>query len=569
MSNTAGALTYLTQQSLRNRIARQGARVRNPRYLLALAFGLFYFWSLLLRRQPTPGTGASDVIESVAAILLGLTLVAGWFGGVSRTALAFQPAEVQFLFPAPISGRGLIAYKMARSQLVLLLNALVWTVLLRRFGVPVAWPFRFAAAWGAFSVLSLHRLAVALLRTAPLSGLRRGGLWLGRLVAIGIVGAFAAGLIPPLLDFRRAGFDVALHELGTALSAGPAAMALRPFRLLIDPLYATTMTAWLPAFGMVAAIVAVHVVWILAMDVQFQEAAATASTVLAGRLATVRARRSGSAAVTVRTGTKAREWLPLAPTGKPAVAIIWKNTLALTRTSSARAAILMVTMLVVLMRVTTSGATGAAGTAMAVPYGVLAAVLLMMGPRSLRNDLRQDLLDLPQLKTLPLSGAELVTAEMISPTLVLTVAEVVLLAIGYFALPAATRSGLSAGPTAALAITALLVMVAMNAASFAIQNGAAVLFPGWVRLGAEAAGIEAMGQNLLVTFGSFFALILGLIVPAIGGGVVGFILWELVGPGPLPIAAALVIGAVVLLAQVALVIRLLGRAFERMEPTTS
>jgi hypothetical protein len=158
---------------------------------------------------------------------------------------------------------------------------------------------------------------------------------------------------------------------------------------------------------------------------------------------------------------------------------------------------------------------------------------------------------------------------MISPTLVLTVAEVVLLAIGYFALPAATRSGLSAGPTAALAITALLVMVAMNAASFAIQNGAAVLFPGWVRLGAEAAGIEAMGQNLLVTFGSFFALILGLIVPAIGGGVVGFILWELVGPGPLPIAAALVIGAVVLLAQVALVIRLLGRAFERMEPTTS
>ena len=49
------ALLYLTRTTIRNRLAVQARRLRQPRYALALVLGAVYFWIVLLRpaSQPT------------------------------------------------------------------------------------------------------------------------------------------------------------------------------------------------------------------------------------------------------------------------------------------------------------------------------------------------------------------------------------------------------------------------------------------------------------------------------------------------------------------------------------
>jgi hypothetical protein len=48
-----------------------------------------------------------------------------WLFGADRGTLAFAPAEVQFLFPAPVSRRALVHAKLVRTQLAILLNTLI------------------------------------------------------------------------------------------------------------------------------------------------------------------------------------------------------------------------------------------------------------------------------------------------------------------------------------------------------------------------------------------------------------------------------------------------------------
>ena len=48
-------------------------------------------------------------------------------------------------------------------------------------------------------------------------------------------------------------------------------------------------------------------------------------------------------------------------------------------------------------------------------------------------------------------------------------------------------------------------MLALNGALLTIQNGIAVLFPAWIRLGpAVSTGVEALGQNVLATVANLF-----------------------------------------------------------------
>ena len=118
--------------------------------------------------------------------------------------------------------------------------------------------------------------------------------------------------------------------------------------------------------------------------------------------------------------------------------------------------------------------------------------------------------------------------------------------------------------TAALVI-ALLVAPAVNSANLLVQNAAALLFPEWVRLGlARPGGVEAMGQAIVTTFGSMLVLAFLLLVPAVLGLIFGLILLAHVGYWGLVPGAA--IGAGLVFAEVWVITRWLGSAFERQEP---
>jgi hypothetical protein len=101
-----------------------------------------------------------------------------------------------------------------------------------------------------------------------------------------------------------------------------------------------------------------------------------------------------------------------------------------------------------------------------------------------------------------------------------------------------------------------------------IQNGAALLYPAWVRLGSgRAAGVEALGQNLLMMI-AFVALLTGtLILPvSVSGGAFLLLRAALENWAIVP---ALVLGLGVIGFEAALILEWLGRVFERTDPVSA
>ena len=571
-----GALAYLIGQTVRNRIARQVGRLRNPRYAVAMLLGIAYFAFIFGGPVTRNGRTAAPSMTAGAAggpataavylsVVLALFAAYWWLRGGVTGALAFQPGEVQLLFPAPISRRALIGYKIARSQLLILLNAVFWTLLMRRWGLTLPVPLRFVTAWAFFSILSLHRLAVALVQMPPLQGARRAMNLALKGAAVLLIVGLVSGVAPALRRLPQLGFETGVRELGNALSTPPASIVLFPFHVVTAPLAAPSTAAWVGAIALLVAGIALHLVFVLSMDVPFEEAAAQASVEMARRVAALRSRASGGATV-LRPGKVKRDWLPLAPLGYPSVAVAWKNTLALARTGGIRTAVSIVALITLislgLSSVSREGRTG--GMAL-LPIGIVVGMTLFMGPRVLRNDLRQDLLALPLLKTYPLSGFEIVVGELASPTLVLTAVQTAMLVVGAFIVPPEMRAQLGGAQGLGVIVIAPVLFVAMNAATIAIQNGAALMFPSWVRLGADSGGVEALGQNLLVTIGSMLALVIVLLPPAIEVSVVYFLAKPLLHEYTAAVATLLAAG--VLFAEVAWLVSRLGRTFEKTEPS--
>ena len=561
MTDPRGALAFLLLRSTRNRIARQLARARRPRHALALLIGVLYFWLVFGPRGDSAreilNGGISPTVTTGLGLGLAITVLRWWIVGGLSSALAFQPAEVQLLFTAPISRRTLLVYRIARTQLVLLASCVIWTLLSGRWGVTLAWPLRFASAWVLFSLLGMHRLAMALLQTEPLGARRRLARDAARLVGVVAGFALAAGLVPPLLRMTDLGWGEGMRALGAAAELPPAVWALAPFRLLMAPWYASSLGAWAASFSVVVGLLALHTVWVLGMRVPFEESAATASAEVARLMAAFKDRRSGGGAM-IKQGKVKPTRIPLAPTGAPAVALVWKNTIAGIRVGGLRAWLVMLGVFVA-MSVLTVG-----GGELTLPLAMAALLSFLLGPRALRNDLRMDLRALPSLKTWPLSGATLVAAEVAAPALILTAFQVVLAVMLVVAAPAQARAALPLAPAAALVVIAPIAALALNALSVGIQNAQALLFPSWVKLGPDSGGVEAVGQSLLATIGSVMMLAVALLPPVVAGGVVVLAGADALGPYT-PAAACWVLGTV-LVFELWVGAALLGRVFDRMDP---
>jgi hypothetical protein len=119
-----------------------------------------------------------------------------------------------------------------------------------------------------------------------------------------------------------------------------------------------------------------------------------------------------------------------------------------------------------------------------------------------------------------------------------------------------------------LLAAALLFLPAINFLGMLIQNGAALLYPAWVRLGSgRTAGVEALGQNLLMVIAFLALLLLTLILPVgIGGGL--FLLLRS-GVGDWAIVPAAVVALGVMAFEAALLVDWLGRIFERTDPSSA
>ena len=571
MPSPLAALLFLYRRSTANRLRAQVKRIRNPRYVFAVLMGVLYIWWALFRNTrlgggPLAAVGRTDAFVPLVAALLLVAVARWWVFGSDRSALAFAPAEVQFLFPAPVSRRALVHAKLLRNQFAILLNSLIWTVLLRgEGGSAVGWR-RGIALWLLFSTLSLHRLGASIVRANAVdnagAGRRRSSVPVAIFAAL--LAAVSYGILARMDALKLAslqGVRALALAIIDALREPVPAFALWPARSLIEPVFTTGASPWMGAIPFSFGLLLLHYLWVVRLDSAFEEAALEATQHRAERLQRFRTSQLGQ--TRSRKGKLAR--VPaLALTGRPEIAIVWKNVAAAIRGGSWRTQLVSFTIgLAFFAAISRSASAGASDIFIGVAFG-WGAMLLFVGPLWMRFDLRLDLQRLAVLKTMPLSGRSIVAAEISGVTILHTITIWSLMTVPLVMLLQDPELVVQSGASIPLFLAVAIAIPVFNGLMFTVQNGTALLFPAWVRLGTEARGFETMGQNLLTTGATTLVVAVALVFPV---GIGLLTVWLTRGLGDWSYLLASMLGALVVLLELWPVVSWLGTVFENTDVT--
>jgi hypothetical protein len=566
---TLEAFSYLTWHTLKNRTWTRIRRARNPRYAISAVIGAVYFWFFLIRnpsRLPTSiSAGFNDIWVVVATLGLLIFASTWWLFGGDKTTLAFSMAETSFLFPAPLSRRAVIGYKLFRAQLTILINALIFIFLMRRGVGFLPSQYRAISLWMLFTTLNFHRIGAALVRTNWVEN-KRHALRQAILPTL-VFGAILVAMILGLMDLwpnivevhRNHGFFEAVGEARRALDTAPTSWVLWPARAVVAPVFATSPTEWRHALPSAFLVLLLHAWWVVRTDAAFEEAAIAASNERVRRIEAWRSRRMSAP----EPKQISRSALVMPSAGHPAVAIVWKNILCLRRTMQLRIFIAPL-----IMAVTWGWAFGSEhGVRGAIAIGAvtLAALLTFFGPMLIRNDLRQDMQNLIALKVLPLTGRMIVMAEVMSSALPIAATQFVILLIAAF-FARVMDNPVPVPIIAGVLAAALPGLIAVATLMVSVQNGAPVLFPGWVRIGTVVGGgMENLGQGVM-SMGIMLILVALLLIPVALVVIVAYWLLNPFSAG-LAMFAGILTGSITLAVESFGVFSVLGRALDRTEPS--
>jgi ABC-2 type transport system permease protein len=389
------ALIYLQTHSMRNRLLRRLRRLKNPRYLIGAVIGLAYFafyilqFSFLRRGGPSFfGTGSLGFGEYLGALVLLLPVASAWLFPSDRASLAFTEAEVAFLFPAPITRRGLIQYKILRSQTAIFFTTLLLTLITGRWRYASHVWIAILGWWIILSTLNLYQLAVSFARSKlldrGLTSARRRVLVITLLAAgVGAVLYFGWNDLPAL-PAKNPDPAALFDWLRQALATGPARYVLYPLRLVVRPYYAPDTGAFFLALGPALALFALLYAWVMRADVAFEEASIEFSQKVAERIATVRARQIPGG---IRSTKAARAPFALAPGGPPAIAFLWKNLILASQTFSWRTWLRFAPLLIVIAVIATQSSHGSPGPPVVGFFCIMLLFMsVFMGPNLARFD---------------------------------------------------------------------------------------------------------------------------------------------------------------------------------------
>src|SRR6266850_2344102 len=332
------ALLYLQYQTFINRQASRLKRLKRPKYLIGGIAGALYFYFYFFRLLfggGRRGTSTFDFssehlqfVQTIAASVLLVIVVLAWLIPHGRAALMFTEAEVNFLFPAPISRRTLIHFKLVKSQIAILFTTLLLTLVTGRFGGAGSGWIRALGWWVILSTLNLHFLGSSFARTMLLE--RGISNWKRRLIVLLVLAALVAIVV---IWSRRAGGSLSFPDLQDfpalkdyfrqLTTTGPAPYLLYPFRMVVQPFFAQRASQFLLLLAPALAIMLFHYLWVIRANVAFEEASVDLSRRIAERMT---AARSGN--LQPRPTKAKASPFRLAPIGSPAVALFWKNLIA-------------------------------------------------------------------------------------------------------------------------------------------------------------------------------------------------------------------------------------------------
>ncbi len=569
----AGALFYSQFHTVKNRLLTRIKRLRKPKYLFGAIVGGIYFYfyfirNLILRRNQSPISPTHvATVESIAALALLVIILLAWVIPNSRSALAFTEAEVAFLFPAPITRRALIHFKLLKSQFAILFSAVLVAIVGRGFGGHFA--IRAIGWWALISMFNLHLLGssftLTMIMDRGISTRTRRACFIG-VVALAIAGIYfwVRATLPPLPTAAGGKDFLWLADyIDRVLKSGPLPYLLYPFQMMVAPYFSASFGQFLRNIGPALVIIGLHYWWVTSSNVAFEEASIERSRKDAERTVAV---RSGNWRGMHKPRKAARAPFVLTPLGNPAIAVFWKNLISAGHNISGRLFLTALWVSIASAGVLRSQVGANVQLFIFVAALMFFAMSLVTGPQMLRIDFRQDLPAADMLKTYPMAGWQIVLGELLAPAIILSAAQYLLLIVALVTCPAQLGPhGGWAEMRVGVALAAAVVTPFIDFIAMLIPNASALLFPAWFQLGKDGPrGFETMGQQMILMFGQLVVLLISLL-PAAAAFAIVYLLasWMVIN------AAALFFGGVaaaaVLAGEAALGIKMLGSFFERLD----
>jgi hypothetical protein len=494
------------------RFVGRGLQTLRGVLLMLVALCVFVPWIMVVLLLPAGDAGMSpEAVTRYGPALLLTYVVANLILTPSEHPVYFTPAEVQFLFTGPFSRRQVLLYKVLLSLMVSLPMTLLLGLVVR---IKSGWvPGVLLGLFLISTFMMLFTIALGLLTSALGAALRTRTRW---------AAAFALlALLAAMLVYAGRGTDWDVQHLAVVAFDSPV------WQVVSWPLasFFTVLTAqsWseLPLPLLVGlALNGLVLLMIFGCDAAFEEQSAAGSAALYARIMRARGQQ-----VTIEplAGAERRKRfsLPAFPYLGGVGPVLWRQLLTAYR-SMGRLAMLSLVLggMVAVPLLSGSGREdkGKVIGAMIIASVWMAVFLPVLVPYDFRGDIDR----MGTLKTLPVSPWMLALGQMITPTLLLSIAGWLVLAGIAYASP----------DTIPFCVPAAVAVPVFNFYVIAVENVLFLFFP--TRVAAATPGdFQAMGRNVLLSFGKLF----GLGVPgsaAIVGAIFYFLthsVWLAVGVG--------------------------------------
>ena len=571
------ALLYLRFMTLRGQIVSRVKRLKQPKYLFGGIVGAAYIYFVAFRRTQAhygpPAVipaEALPIIATVGALILLAVLALGWILPGSRASLAFTETEIAFLFPAPISRRTLIHYRLLNTQLGILFTALVVTLFSNRWSFLGGHATTHALGfWIVLATVNLHLMGASFVITRLLD--RGISHWSRRLLSLGIIALIIGSTVfwvrghftaPSPKDVSDA--HAFARYLSPLLEPGPLRLLLMPAKWLLAPMLATDLRTFALALVPSLLVLAAHYVWVLRAEVAFEEVSLAQAEKRAARIAAIRKgdRRGASDSRKARSAP-----FQLTASGRPEIAFLWKNLLSTysflrPRTALIAAGIITASCTWLARHEAFDAVLSVIGTVAM----LAAAIVVLFGPQMARLDLRADLVNTDILKTYPLRGDQLLLGELLAPVAILTVFVWLAVLTAALAFHPPHAEWVTFPLRAGIAVALALIAPPLCAIQLLVPNAATLIFPAWSQATQQrgSGGLEVMGQRLIFLAGQLLVLVFALVPVAVGAAIAFFGAQWLIGT-PAAALLALAIVLATLSAEVWLGLKLLGQVFERFD----
>lgn len=508
---------------------------RTARTIIFLVIGFMVIGLSMLgaivRHFTMPRSDPSAMSIYLPVVLLTFC-IANLIGAAGERAIAFTPAETDFLFPGPFTRRELLIYKIIKGIGAAMISAAVFGTFFWNYA-----PGWIAAYMACFlSLVFLQMLSIAIMLIA-LNISQRVLNRVRRFILAGILVVLAFAVEPIIAAAKTR--DPTLIAHGLKQSAAVRVL-LWPFEVFARIIAAPNIwpAAWM-WIGVAVAMIAALLVAVMLLDAQYMEAAAAAS-----RRRYEMVRQARMRGISMRA-TTSRLRAPMLPRLGGIGPIAWRQLTTAVRQSRGLLTLLVMIGIGAGIFVFTQRD---GGNSIRPTFGVIMWASVMLA-NSLRFDFRGDIDLIDSLKALPLAPLTICAGEIIAPALVMSLFHFSIIVMAMIAAPQHT----------VYLISAAVLILPANFAMFAVENLMFLLFP--TRFVTAAPGdLQGSGRMMMVMFLKMFVVAI-VVIAAVGIGAIVHIFsgnWT----------AAVASTGVIMIVEVIALLTAMSAAFVRFDPHT-